>query len=398
MNWVDGVIIAILVVSALRGYYVGAVAQTLTALGVGVGLLAGLLLVPPVAGLVSGSAQALVALLVIVVCTFSLAAAGEVIGRRAHLSLQRIHLGMADAIIGVAVSLVAAMFAVWVLGTVFSASRYPTLNRALQTSSTLRAAARVFPPLPELFARVESFLSSRGYPIVFANLPPGLVAPAALPDATAIQAAFAAAHASTVKIVGQACDFIETGSGFVAAPGLVVTNAHVIAGETRTQVIDSSGSHQAAVALFDPDLDVAVLRVPGLAGPPLAVYDQPVARDTTGAIMGYPQGGPLQATPAAVNSRIQATGLNIYGTAITSRSVYELNGDVQPGNSGGPLVASGQATGTTGLQPGTVIGLIFASSTTTAHVGYALTMDAVSADITKAEETSGTTSTGACVP
>lgn len=398
MNWVDGIIIVILLISALRGFYAGAVAQTLIVVGVWLGLLAGVLLTPPLAGLVSGSARAFVALLVILICTFSLAAAGEVVGRRVHRSLQRVHLGMADATIGVAVGLVAAMFAVWVFGTVLSASRYPTLNKALQDSSVLRTADNILPPMPELFARIESFLSSRGFPVVFVNLPPGLVAPAELPDDVTIQAAFAAARASTVKITGQACDLIETGSGFVAAPGLVVTNAHVVAGETRTLVIDSSGTHQSTVVLFDANLDVAVLRVSGLADPPLAVRDQPVARDTTGAIMGYPQGGPLQATPAAISTRIQATGLNIYGTAITSRSIYELNGDVQPGNSGGPLVASGQPTGTTGLAPGTVIGLIFANSTTAAHVGYALTMDAVSADITKAEQASGTASTGTCLP
>lgn len=398
MNWVDTVIVAVLIVSGMRGFYVGAVAQALTVLGVWLGLVVGVLLVPLLAGRVSGSARSLVTMLVILVCMLLLGAAGEVLGRKARGSLQRIRLDLPDAVLGVAIGLVAAMFAVWVFGTVLAASRYPTLNRALRDSSLLRATDRVMPPLPDLFARVESFLSSRGYPVIFVNLPPGLVAPAELPEDANIRSAFTAAQSSTVKIVGRACDLVETGSGFVAAPGLVVTNAHVVAGESRRQVVDASGTHDAAVILFDPNLDVAVLRVPGLADPPLAIRSEPVARATTGAIMGYPLGGRLQGTPAAVNTRIQATGLNIYGTGLTSRSIYELNGDVQPGNSGGPLVASGQPAGTSGLSPGTVIGLVFASSTTTAHVGYALTMDAVAADITRAQLNSGSASTGACLP
>lgn len=398
MNWVDWVLVVVLLMTGLRGFYAGAVTQTLTVVGVFLGLLAGVLLVPPLAGLFSGTATAVVALVVLVICTAALGAVGELLGRRARPWLARFHLGMADAVVGVAVSVVAAIFAVWVFGTVLSASRYTTLSAALRDSSILRAVERVLPPLPELFARVESFLSEQGFPVVFANLPPGLVAPAQPPDDATIQAAIQAAKASTVKIVGRACDLIESGSGFVAAPGMVVTNAHVVAGETSTQVIDASGTHRGAVVLFDPNLDVAVLRVSGLTEPPLAIHTQPVARDTTGAIMGYPEGGPLQGDPAAVNAVFRATGLNIYGTAITVRSIYELNGDVQPGNSGGPLVASGQPAGTTGLAPGTVIGLIFARSTGTTSVGYALTMDAVSADITTAQQTTATVSTGPCLP
>jgi uncharacterized membrane protein required for colicin V production len=398
VNWVDGVAIVILIAAAVRGYYAGAVTQVLIVVGIWAGLLAGVLLVPPLAGLVSGSARGFVAILVILACTISLGALGEVSGRRASRSLRRIHLGTADALVGVGVGVVAAMFAVWVLGTVLSASRYPRLNRALQESAVLRTADKVLPPLPELFARVESFLSSRGYPVVFVNFPPGLISPAELPDDSTLQAAFRVAEPSTVKIVGQACDVIETGSGFVAAPGLVVTNAHVVAGERYTQVIDRSTSREGAVVLFDPDLDVAILRVSGLTDPPLPVRAEPVARDTTGAIMGYPQGGSLKAAPAAVNAHMPATGLNIYGTAISNRSIYELNGDVQPGNSGGPLVATGQPAGTTGLAPGTVIGLIFARSTTADQVGYALTMDAVSTEIARAEQTSERVSTGACLP
>ncbi len=398
MTWFDWVAIALAVVYAWRGFGLGAVTQTLMLAGLVIGLLAGGLLVPPLAGLASGTARSLVALLVLVVCPFAGGAVGEWVGHRLHPSLERNHLGAADAVVGVAVGTATALVATWVLGTLLSVSPYPALNRAINDSRVVRATAAVLPPLPQFLARVESFLSSRGYPVVFANLPPGLIAAANLPADATIQAAFRAAQASTVEIVGQACGRVETGSGFVAAPGLVVTNAHVVAGEALTDVIDGSGSHAGSVVLFDPELDVAVLRVNGLSGAPLPIRAEPVARGTTGAIMGYPLGGPLQATAAAVNTRIQATGLDIYGTGITTRDVYEVHGQVRPGNSGGPLVASGEPVGTSGLSPGTVIGVVFASSTTADQTGYALSMGAVAAAVSAAGQAGAPVGTGGCVP
>ncbi|MDE3203114.1 MAG: MarP family serine protease [Acidobacteriota bacterium] len=398
MTWFDWAAIALVAVYAWRGFGLGAVTQALMLVGVFIGLLAGGLLIPPLAGLASGTTRSLVALVILVVCPFAGSAAGEWLGRRLRPTLDRSHLGGPDAVVGVAVGAATALVATWVLGTLLSVSPYPALNRAIDDSRVVRATAAVLPPLPQVLARVESFLSGRGYPVVFANLPPGLIAAADLPADVTIQAAFRAAQASTVEIVGQACGRIETGSGFVAAPGLVVTNAHVVAGEARTDVIDGSGRHPGAVVLFDPKLDVAVLRVSGLSGAPLPIRTDPVARATTAAIMGYPLGGPLQATAAAVNARVRATGLDIYGTGITTRDVYEIHGQVRAGNSGGPLVASGESVGTSGLSPGTVIGVVFASSTTAERTGYALSMGAVAAAVTAAGQAAAPVGTGKCVP
>lgn len=396
MSWVDAVCVLLLLIFSFRGWQVGAVGEITAMAGVWLGLVVGLLLVPPLAGLVSGGATAAVALLVIFLSTSLFGALGLALGSRARLSLRHVHLQKVDSALGVAVGLVAGLLALWVVGTVLSASQYPSLNRALRGSVILRSVDRVLPPLPDLFARVESFLAERGYPIVFANLPPGVVAPSALP--ANIQAAYRVAAPSTVKVVGRACNMIESGSGFVVAPGLVVTNAHVVAGELTTTVLDAAGGHAATVVLFDPHLDLAVLEVADLRDPPLPVRDAPVVRGTTAAIVGYPGGGSLTAAPAAVNARIEAVGLDIYGTAVTTRSLYELHADVVSGDSGGPLVATGEDAGTSGIRAGTVIGVVFARSTTTANVGYALTMSAISSDIALAKSAAGPVSTGACLP
>ena len=128
--------------------------------------------------------------------------------------------------------------------------------------------------------------------------------------------------------------------------------------------------------LFDPQLDIAVLRVPGLSETPLlSIGTAPVAAGTTGAVLGYPEGGPFDYAAAGVAAAFEAIGLDIYGnTPDAPREIYQLDAVVQPGNSGGPLVASGTSQG---IPDGTVIGVVFARSTTNPDVGYALAMPAV---------------------
>ena len=95
----------------------------------------------------------------------------------------------------------------------------------------------------------------------------------------------------------------------------------------------------------------------------------------------------------AVAAAFQAVGLDIYGSSQTTREIYQLDALVQPGNSGGPLVASGDP----GVADGTVIGVVFARSTSNSNVGYALAMPAVTADVAHARAKTQTVSTGSCV-
>jgi S1-C subfamily serine protease len=272
-------------------------------------------------------------------------------------------------------------------------SQYTGLDRALQQSRIVRALDNVLPPIPTVFAGVERFLSQNGFPIVFSGLPPQTAAPVSLPTDAAARAAVVRAEGSTVQIAGAGCGVIQEGSGFVVAPGVVVTNAHVVAGIPSPDVIDSTGRHATSVALFDPRLDIAVLRVRGLTDPPLPVDSTVVGRGTTGVVMGYPGGGPLTARKAGVAAAFEADGLDIYGSSQTTREIYQLDAVVQPGNSGGPLVASGDP----GIANGTVIGIVFARSTSNTDVGYALAMPAVSADVARAESLHQTVGTGGCV-
>ena len=394
MNWVDYVLLVIVALSGIHGLRLGAAMQVLTFGGLLLGLFLGALLAPSVAGLVhGGTAKALVAVIVLVGVASIVGGLGRLLGARSGKFLHRLRLGPVDSVFGVAVAVAVALIVTWVVATVLNGSQFSGLDRALQQSRIVRALDAVLPPIPTVFAGVERFLDQNGFPIVFSGLPPQTAAPVSLPTDASARAAVLRAEGSTVQIAGAGCGVIQEGSGFVVAPGLVVTNAHVVAGIASPDVIDPTGRHATTVALFDPRLDIAVLRVRGLTDPVLPVLSSVVARGTTGVVLGFPEGGPLTPGKAGVAAAFEAVGLDIYGSSQTTREIYQLDAIIKPGNSGGPLVASGDP----GVADGTVIGVVFARSTANTNVGYALAMPAVSADVARAQAQNQTVGTGSCV-
>jgi S1-C subfamily serine protease len=173
-----------------------------------------------------------------------------------------------------------------------------------------------------------------------------------------------------VKVTGRACSRIQEGLGWVAAPGRVVTNAHVVAGEDRTTVEDASGrQHVATPVAFDPVRDLAVLAVPDLDAVPLAVADADTG--DVGAVYGHPGGGALRVAPARIGDEIVAVGTDIYRTGESRRRVYVLAASLAPGDSGAALVDTA----------GRVIGTAFAVDPGREATGYALTDDELRAAI-----------------
>lgn len=180
-------------------------------------------------------------------------------------------------------------------------------------------------------------------------------------------AALTADEASTVKVVSSACDMTMRGSGFSIAPGLVLTNAHVVAGDPRPFIENGPSRYPATTVAFDPGLDIAILRVPTLTTAPLQLVAGTVQPRTPATVLGYPYGGTLTSSPATILSRRDASGVDIYGKSPSTRDVYELRGAVRPGNSGGPLVA----------ENGDVLGVVFAYSLDDPNLGFALTSKGV---------------------
>ena len=194
---------------------------------------------------------------------------------------------------------------------------------------------------------------------------------------------------SLVKVEGLApeCGTQVDGSGFVFAPERVMTNAHVVAGTERLDVrVRGTGQvYQASVVYLDPELDVAVLRVPGLQASALP-FAGPARSGTPGVVAGFPGGGPLQAVPARVRALLTAQGKDIYGKGDVLRQVYSLRAQVRPGNSGGPLLS----------RDGEALGVVFAAGIDDPDTGYALTAGQVQA--AAAAGTNATTAllTGSC--
>lgn len=309
-------------------------------------------------------------------------AVGRYIGTRAWSALRRLKLGSADAALGAVVAAIATLVAVWLVALLLSAGPTRNVANAVNDSRIVRALVDRLPPAPSVFSRLQRFIDGSPFPRVFEGLEPVAPGPVAIPNDPAVRAAVAAARASTVRVTGLGCGGIQSGSGFVVGPGLIVTNAHVVAGIDRPAVDD----RRATTVLFDPAMDLAVLRTTGLGGRALPLLGEDVARGQGGAVLGYPGGGTFTAGPAAVLRRFQAVGRDIYGRDLTRREVYQLQALVRQGNSGGPFVRS----------DGVVLGVIFAASTTDADVGYALTSTEVIPRIEQARARTGAVDTGPC--
>ena len=387
MNFLDAVIIALAIAAAVRGVATGFLRQVGSIGGFLIGLLIGAVIAPWVSSFLPLSPfRSVGVLMLFFAIALVVSGLGEALGGRAAGLMERARLGHVDGALGASLGFVGTVIAIWLLAASFNGAGGPALAADIQSSRILQVLDRTLPPAPEVTARLKRIVGASRFPRVFAGLEPTPAPPVTGPNAAAVNAAVAAARPATVKIEGTGCGGVVEGSGFVVGPGLVATNAHVVAGIARPVVIDSAGLHRATVVGFDPDLDFAVLRTTGLSAGPLPVDPNLEPRGTIGAALGYPGGGNFTAGAAAILERQTAVGRNIYDAGLVRRDIYVLQAIVRPGNSGGPLVAP----------DGTVIGVIFATSTTNPNVGYALTSAEIRPDIARAQ-TSGPVSTGACL-
>ena len=381
-------IIILLVISALfRGREIGFVQQLFSTVGFFGGLVLGAMLQPHTVGLVqSPMSRSLITLVTTVGMAFLFLAIGESLGVLLKQKVRMGRLNRLDNGLGGVLSIVSILAAVWLSAAVIRTLPFTSLQTQVRGSKIASALTQHLPYAPDVIASIGRLIDPNGFPQVFRGLEPNPPSHINLPSSSALLAAVNKDRASTVKIVGQGCGGIVDGSGFVVGDDMVVTNAHVVAGISRQYVTDSNGTHRATAIWFDRNLDLAILRVSNLAGAPLALSDTTVPRNTPAAVLGFPGGGGFTANPASVLEAFTATGTNIYGRGSATRRVYTVAANVQPGNSGGPVVA----------QDGAVIGVVFAKSTSYNNVGYALTMKQVISAINKANAQGTAVTTGSC--
>jgi S1-C subfamily serine protease len=256
----------------------------------------------------------------------------------------------------------------WFLASALRPGPLPSLSREIGDSKVVAAVDQVMPDgARTLFSSFRRVLDDTTLPPVFSGLSPERIRKVPAPDGTITgNAAVRRAAQSVVEVSGTAEDCSRTldGSGFVVSPQHVLTNAHVVAGVDAPQVrVGGEGKrYDARVVVFDPHRDLAVLYVPDLHAPALP-FDGAASTGDDAVVAGFPGGGPFRLVAARVRDEISARGPDIYHRSEVTRDVYSLYADVEPGNSGGPLLST----------TGDVYGVIFAKSLDDATTGYALT-------------------------
>jgi S1-C subfamily serine protease len=383
VNPLDAAIMFLLVAATVGGYQLGFAARLLAWAGVAVGLAVGAQFVAQVVTAFGGD-QSDGRFTVAALFLLMTASAGQGLG----LTISRLVPREArprpvyDRIAGALLGGVGVLVLVWMLiPALVVAKGWPA--RETRSSAIVRWVHEIAPTPPSRFAALGRAVSDAPYPSALAPFTTP-ADPGPPPASTLSPAVDARIRPSTVEVEGAACSRIQEGSGWVVAPGLVITNAHVVAGERETHVITINGATLPAdVVAFDPDADVAVLSVPELQAPPLPTALPEVGM--VGAVYGHPHGGPLAVIPARIAQNIVAVGTDIYRTSSSRRHVLVLATSLQPGDSGGALVdAAGQ-----------VVGVAFATDPGQEHTGYALTSDEVRAVLAHAGSTP--VPTGSCL-
>jgi S1-C subfamily serine protease len=262
-----------------------------------------------------------------------LASGLEGLGFRLRRSLIVPGVGLFDGLLGSILGAALGLGIVWIGAAVAAqTSGQDGLRADIQRSAILRALNEVLPPsgpILDALARLDPLPSITG---PSANVAPPSSAVAREPGARA-------ASRGVVRVLGTACGLAIEGSGWVAGPEEVVTNAHVVAGEedTEVQVGGRSPSLPAVAIAYDPREDIAVLHVAGLSAPALELAREPAA-GAAGAILGYPENGPFDVEAGRIGRTQRVITQDAYGRGPVSRLLTPLRGKVRPGNSGGPLV------------------------------------------------------------
>ena len=315
------------------------------------------------------------------------AAIGSAIGAGLRRGVDRTPLRGIDRFFGGVFGVIATALALSLMATTITATGAPIISSAVASSRVLTAIDDLTPePVDAGIAQLRGLVIAEGLPRL-GELLDQEVAPTSTPvslDDPELQHA----SASVARVSGNAfaCGTAVTGSGFVAAEDLIVTNAHVLAG-VDTPLIELPGREprEGRVVYFDPIDDLAVVEVDRLGVSALPVIP-PIAAGTATVVQGYPLGGPFTNTPAHVLSVGTAPVPDIYDASVNPREVYSLEADVQPGNSGGPLLTGG----------GEVAGVVFARGADGADRGYAISTTELLPVLAQVSPSAASVSTGTC--
>ncbi len=375
MNILDYFLVLCMAAAAMAGFRLGFVSRGVSWIALFVGLVVGARLSAPVVRLVNTTNQKerlLLAVAVLAITALAFQGLGLALESKLARLVTRGPLAIFDKTLAAITGIVLVLAVVW-LFIPMSANVPGVVSRVTRQSAIVQAIGRNTPNPPSALDELKKLIGSSDFPLVYANIAasPNVGAP---PQGQVLTSSvIQKAEQSTVKVTGIACNRVQEGSGFVAfSKDLVITNAHVVAGEARTFVLTPNGQRAEAIVIaFNPKIDIAVLSVPTLSE--VDPSEVPLGLSVgvpgeLGAVIGHPGGvDQIVVSPAEIARERTAIGRDLYNAQNTSRDVLILAAQLHPGNSGGPLIDS----------QGKVMGVAFAIAPDQPDTSYALTTQEV---------------------
>ncbi|MGH3361165.1 MAG: MarP family serine protease [Nocardioides sp.] len=389
MNFLDWLLLVLVLAYALSGYWQGFVTGAFATTGLLLGGLLGVWIAPLALGDANPSLLVSLGALFIVILSASLGQALlQFAGARIRDRITWQPARAVDAVGGAMLSAAAVLLVAWALGVAVAGSGIRGITPVVRDSAVLERVDAALPmEAGGVLTAFNDVVGTSFFPRYLEPFAPERIVEVGpgprrlLRDPDVERAA-----PSVLKVRGtNECGRGVEGTGFVYSDDRLMTNAHVVAGVDEPEVIVDGSSVSAEVVYYNPDLDVAVLEVETGAIDRLA-FDGGAGSEDGVAILGYPQDGPYDVQPGRIRAEQRLRSPNIYGEGSVIREVFSLRGLVRPGNSGGPIVSSA----------GDVVGVVFAASVQDRETGYALTADQVEKPAAAGITRDDAVSTGDC--
>jgi S1-C subfamily serine protease len=389
INWIDTIIVLFLVLAVAEGLRIGFLSQILGIIGFFSALFLTGWLYPHLLPIHNQTTRTIVNAILVLLTAVLAGMGSSGLGQDIHWSFRlgklkgKRQLETTETALGGLVAMAAGLTLVWLLGVAIGRMPFVGFSNSVSDSLIVQQLTRVLPPVPAVFAEFDRHIDPNAQPYVF-NQPKS--EPNFNYSTSDVQKAEAKAATSIVRITSFSCGGITSGSGFAVGKDLIITNAHVIAGARRPIVKYQNKSYEGTPVYFDPNFDLAIMRISQLniAALPLAINNVPL--NSTVAVLGYP-GGNYRASPGIIRDTLAVNARSIYDQGVFGRGVYTIQTSIAPGSSGGPAV----------LPNGEVAGIIFSEATSVADTAYAMTSSIIAPALHEADASHIRVSTGACV-
>jgi S1-C subfamily serine protease len=319
---------------------------------------------------------------VVLVATILGGRLGSVVGAVAADSLHALRLGIVDSVGGVAIGALGALVGCWLVAGLLASTAWGSVASEIQNSKVLAAINKVMPPVPSIEAKMQSLFRNADFPSIFSSIVTPTLSVAVAPKDLGPLTAPVQAPRDVLKVLASGgCSQVREGTAFFVSAHDAVTNAHVVAGESSITV----GGAFAQVVFFDPSYDVAILRVGALDETPLHFLATSASAGTKAQVVGFPLDASRTAAPGYVEGDVTAQGRDIYDERLLTRTYEVIEVNVQPGNSGSPVLVGSD-----------VAGVIESKSLSDASTAYAIPDSVIEADLVKVGARA--VSTEGCLP